>query len=485
MTKCRTIEQVRDLLSNDAETPWLEFKENYGDPNGIGKRIAGLSNSARLEDRDCAFMVWGIRDNPVELVGTDFDPRKILVGNQGFEIWLDQKLTPKLALQFKQVKFPGGEKVVLLEIPAAASEPTRFAGTTFARVGSATTQIQDNDPRHKLLQEKLRPYTWETGLAATFVTPEDALRLLDYDSFFDLMKEKHLDEPVSILKRLAAAEVVVKDVGCRWNITNLGAILFARDLTEFDSSLARKAVRIVTYAGNGRSTRHIWEHEERQGYAPSFARLVSFIENQIPTLQYMEHVRRISEPMVPIQAVREALTNALIHQDMTITGTGPLVEVFGDRVEIRNPGGSLVEPDRMIDSTAKSRNEKMANLMRRMGFCEELGSGVDLMFAEVEARQLPAPLLQCYGDSMAVTLYGPRAFADMNRNERLRACYFHAVLCWVHGFNMKNATLRQRFGVEPRNAAQISAVIKGALDAGLIKVANEEHPRSGYIPFWL
>lgn len=72
----------------------------------------------------------------------------------------------------------------------------------------------------------------------------------------------------------------------------------------------------------------------------------------------------------------------------------------------------------------------------------------------------------------------------MTVTERVRACYQHAVIKYLNGERMKNASLCERFGIEKKNAAQASNVIKKALAAEAIKVADPEHPRSGYEPIW-
>ena len=72
----------------------------------------------------------------------------------------------------------------------------------------------------------------------------------------------------------------------------------------------------------------------------------------------------------------------------------------------------------------------------------------------------------------------------MSRSERVRACYQHAVLKWLHGEKMRNVTLCERFGIDKRNAAQVSQVLNAALSEKLIKVADPEHPKSGYWPWW-
>lgn len=72
----------------------------------------------------------------------------------------------------------------------------------------------------------------------------------------------------------------------------------------------------------------------------------------------------------------------------------------------------------------------------------------------------------------------------LRRAERIRACYQHAVLKWLSGEKMKNSTLCERFGIDKKNAAQASQVISAALEEGAIKVADPDHPRGGYFPFW-
>lgn len=122
--------------------------------------------------------------------------------------------------------------------------------------------------------------------------------------------------------------------------------------------------------------------------------------------------------------------------------------------------------------------------MRRMGMCEEQGSGLDKVIQLVEVFQLPPPLFRTDDSSMQVVLYGPRSFAEMTQDERIRACYFHAVLRFLSGDKMKNATLCARLGIDPKNAAQASGVINKTLKAGLIRYADADHPRAGYVPHW-
>ena len=449
----------------------------------IGTLCSALSNSARLEGQELAYILWGIDNATHAILGTAFVPETTKHGNQELQLWLAAMLKPSIAFSFRTVDHPGG-RVVLMEIPAATATPVSFKGIAHIRIGSATPKLSDYPDRYQALIEALRPYSWEHNTAMQYLSGDDVLALLDYAQFFNLTKQPLPDNRVGIFERLEADQLIAKDVGGKWNITNLGAILFATDLTKFSPALARKAVRFTAYAGRNKASAVSHRTDGKRGYANGFAGLLGFINNLLPKNEHIGQALRVERPLFPEIALRELAANALIHQDMTIGGAGPHIELFEDRIEITNPGKPLVKVDRMIDLPPRSRNEMLAALMRRMGICEEQGSGLDKVIGAVEVFQLPAPLFRDIDSSTQVILYGPRSFAAMTNEERIRACYQHAILKYLSGDRMKNSTLCERFGIDPKNAAQASTVLKGALEANLIKAADPEHPRAGYIPSW-
>ncbi|MEA1050998.1 ATP-binding protein [Lamprobacter modestohalophilus] len=483
MSEARDIDLIEDLRSNSAERPWLEFKRDNIEPEAIGKRCSALANAARLEGQDCGYLLWGIDDASHEVVGTRFDPSTFKAGNQEFQLWLAQRLQPSLAFSFRSVQHPKG-RIVILEVPAANTAPLAFNNIPYLRIGSATPKLADYPERYAKLIECLRPYTWEQGIAREYATGDEVLDLLDYAQYFRLTRHPLPDNRVGIFERLQADRLIQRDVGQRWKITHLGAILFATRLDQFEPSLARKAVRLVVYSGKNRAAIVTHRLDGQRGYAAGFEGLVDYINGLVPKNEHIGSAIRESRSLFPVLAVRELVANALIHQDMTVTGAGPNIELFEDRIEISNPGRPLIQTERMIDLPPRSRNESLASLMRRMGFCEEQGSGLDKVIAAVELYQLPPPLFREGEDAMQVILYGPRRFVEMTPDERIRACYQHAVLKFLSGERMKNASLCKRFGINGSQASQASQIIRKSLEAGLIKLADAEHPRSGYVPAW-
>jgi len=482
------IDSARDVALvdelRDAENAVVEFKRGNVDPKAIAKYCSALSNSARIEGKEFAYVLWGIDDVSHDVVGTGFNPDGVKVdSNTVLQFWLAQRLKPSIAFSFRRIMHPQGS-VVLLEIPAASSAPVAFDDIAYVRIGSATPKLTDYPERHQKLITNLRPYIWEKGIAKQFISADDVLNLLEYPSYFKLTQQNLPDNKAGILERLSADQLIQKDVGECWNITNLGAILFASDLQEFDIAISRKAVRFMAYKGKNRATTVTHRRDGKKGYAVGLEGLINYINGLLPVNEHIGEAFRESRPLFPEIAIRELVANALIHQDMTIQGAGPQIELFKDRMEITNPGEPLVNTDRMIDLPPRSRNAMLGTLMRRMRLCEEQGSGLDKVIASVEVYQLPPPKFQAEADSMQVIIYAPRTFAEMTPEERIRACYQHAVLQWLSGKKMKNAGLCDRLGIEKSNAPQATKVINAALKESLIRPAEAGRPRAGYVPIW-
>jgi predicted HTH transcriptional regulator len=190
--------------------------------------------------------------------------------------------------------------------------------------------------------------------------------------------------------------------------------------------------------------------------------------------------------MYPELAVRELVANALVHQDFDEKGSSPLVEIFNDRIEISNPGIPLISPNRFIDEY-QSRNEILSSVMRRLGICEKKGSGMDKVVFNIELYQLPAYDVQVQERHTKVILYSYQKFSDMDKKDRIRACYQHACLKYITNDKMTNTTLRERFKIADENAAMVSRIIRDTYEAGLIKEEDPENTSRKfvkYIPVW-
>ena len=474
---------VSELRKLPNETGWLEFKENNSNPEDVGEYLSALSNTAALQDKTSGYVIWGVKDGTHEVVGTSFQPAKAKKGNEDLESWLTRLLNPRLRFQFYEVTHEG-KHVVILEIPRAHGKPVQFQGVEFIRVGSYRQKLKDHPQIEKDLWRVFDTTPFEELIALSHVDAADVLSLLDYPSFFELLDQPLPTDRDKILNRLADDRMVVSDAAGKWNITNLGAILFARNLDDF-KTLARKSVRIIVYEGKGR-LKTLREQPVRQGYAAGFKTLIDRVNSLLPRTEVVDQGIRREVPLYPEPAIRELIPNALIHQDFSMTGSGPMIEVFSDRMEITNPGEPLVKTERFLDSPPRSRNEALASFMRRLGVCEERGSGVDKVVSETEKHQLPAPLFETPDGFTRAVLFTHRPLREMDRADRTRACYHHACLRYVEHEPMTNSSLRARLGISEANMAIASRIIADAITDGLLK---PEDPKQGrkyakYIPFW-
>lgn len=365
-------------------------------------------------------------------------------------------------------------------IPAAQNKPVDFFHHAYIRIGSITRKLADFPEKEaKIWRKQSRPF--ELEIAKDNLQAADVIRLLSTETYFDLLKIPYPSNQAGVLERFIDENLVVKSQG--YAITNLGAILFAKSLPEFES-VERKSVRVIVYKGKNK-VETIREQIGVKGYTLGFSGLVDWVNSQLPANEEIGKALRKDSRMYPEIAIRELVANALIHQDLSVKGF-PMIEIFSDRIEISNPGNPLITPDRFIDSYI-SRNEKLADLMRRMGFCEEKGSGLDKVIFYNELYQLPPINVITDENRTRVTIYSYKTLNDLDKKEKIRACYQHACLKWVSNEKMSNQSLRDRFSIEDKNAAIASRIIKDTFEVGMIKEddpENKSRKHRSYVPFW-
>ncbi len=474
---------VRELIKNPTEQPWLEYKHDNYAPEMIGEDISALANSAALYERKCAYMLWGITDDTHEIVGTSYTLQTLKKGNQELENWLRSLLSSNAEFEFHTEHIDGKAIGILIVYPAA-NQTVTFKKTEYIRIGSYTKKLADYPNLKMQIWDKLRNTRFEERYAQLDLALSDVLQLLDYPVYFE---RKHLPPPNTqegVAHYLMEEKLLEKLDNGLFAITNLGAITLAKKLSSFDR-LSRKALRVVQYQSSNR-LEILRDETFDRGYIAAFSDILHYIGALTPTREPIINGLRETQTAYPLLAIRELLANALIHQDFSITGTGPVVEIFPKRIEITNPGAPLVETLRIIDNPPKSRNEKLAALMRKLKICEELGTGWDRTVMECELYQLPAPRINAYEDTTRVTLYSEIPFSQLSLEERLWACYLHVCIKWVNEEPATNSTLRHRFGLKDASSSTISRLIRDAVSEKLIKPADPDTaPRyMKYIPNW-
>jgi len=465
-----TPEQIDIWRAAPAETQTLEFKEakNQYDAEKLFAYCVAIANEGGGQ------MLFGIRNKPPrEVIGTNAFPNPVEAAQRIFQ-------AVGFRVDIDDVNHPSGRVLVF-------SIPSRLKGTAYhldgkylMRSGESLVPMSEDQLRKIFAEGKP---DWLEEHSKTHLPVDEVVRLLDTQTFFELLKLPYPTDQAGVIDRLTG-ERLVDRIGDTYAIRRLGGLLLAKKIAEFPD-LARKAARVVVYSGKSKLETKL-DQTGAVGYAVGFQRLVNFVMSQMPQNEVIKNALRTEIKLVPEIVIRELVANAMIHQDFAISGASLVVDIYSNRIDISNPGEPIVPADRFIDGY-QSRNERLADFMRRMRICEEKGSGIDKVVHAVEAYQLPAPSFTSQGIRTQVTIYGPMKIGAMDRADRIRACYQHCALKYVMSERMTNQSLRQRFGLPESKSAIASQAIAATVEAKFVKLdekvgSSKKYAR--YVPFW-
>lgn len=372
----------------------------------------------------------------------------------------------------------------LLAATAEHPLPVLFEKEAYIRSGSYTKRLSEFPLFAEKLWRNLSLGCFEDIAAMSGLSLDDALRTLKFQEYFDSLGIPQPSTYETASHYLIEDGIIVRQDDGKYSITNLGALLFAKHLSDF-KGLARKGLRVVQYEGASRITL-LKENTFDEGYALCFENAIQYIKALLPGREELAEGKRRTVSDYPIPAIREAVSNALIHQQANLSGTSILVETFDGRVEATNPGQPLVDIARIIDNPPKSRNEKLSALMRRMEMCEELGSGWDRIVESCEAIQCRTPRIDVFDEYTRVVIFSKTVFFDMSTDDKLWSCYTHACVRFVEGKTMTNSSLRNRFGLPTSMASSVSRLLREAIFEKLVKPLDvSAAPKlMQYIPIW-
>lgn len=487
MVDTSTIELIYQLVGYPHETEWLEFKRNVKDPQAIGKDISALANAAAYHGRPFAYKIWGVDDKTHDLVGTTFAPLATKAqGQQDLPIWLKQHLSANANYDFIDIEHEG-QHFVVLRIAAAGYQPVRFKNLSYIREGNATTALAPGTEKEAELWRRLQKSDFEHGIAEENLTFSEVEERLFIDEYFQFVGMRRPATDTVTAEALVRQELLTVQDNGLFGITNLGALLVARDMNVFPA-LRKRRLRVVRFQGVGR-TDILADRIFNEGYAVALPLAQRYILESLPAEEVQEGAFRKIQYQFPERAIRELLSNIAIHQDLHDAGRSPEVHIFNNRLEFTNPGIMLVPQERVLNAQPKTRNASLVNILRQMDLCEEEGTGWDIVITDCEARHLAAPKITSDdATGTQVTLFSENAFSRMTKAERKQAAYWHACLMLAQDEALTNVSLRERFGLadDKKDLVAISRLIRECCNDGLLR---EEDPDAGkrhmrYLPSW-
>lgn len=450
---------------SDNKDRLAEHLAAFGNHRGGGTLAFGISNDGSLR---------GVVPQDVE----EIVAKLANIGRDALE--------PAIAIDHTVIDFRGTH-ILLVHVPEQPVKPVHRRGKTIEETwirSGGTTRRASRQEVGALLMDSATP-KWEEQRASKLLSIAEIEKMLDLPTIATLLERPLPKDEPHYVDWLIAEGIIIPD-GRGYYISNFGAVAAALNFADFPS-LERKRIRVIRYRGTNKVDT-INEIDGQLGYAVGFERLVAHLQRVLPHSEVIQQSLRRNVPVYPEIALRELIANALIHQDFTVTGAGPTVEIYDDRIEITNPGTLLPgkKPDRLIGTTPESRNEKLASSFRRYRICEERGTGFQKIVSSIELFGLPPLKLMPQENAFKVAIGAPRKFADMSNAERVEACYQHAVLQWISSQTLTNTTLRKRFQLHDKNRNQITNLISDAVAQGRIKRKDEGagNKFAEYVPYW-
>lgn len=376
------------------ETEWLEFKTNISESHssityeGVGKYISGISNVACLKDKAYGYLVLGIQDSTWDIVGTNLRMAEAKISNQDYELWLRKNLSPMISFEIEEFDY-NGNHIVMFIIPATNSEPVNFKGEAYLRVGSNLTKLKDFPDYIRKIYHSQNDWSGEIIDEATFddLDPEAIAKAREWyaNKHEHLREEMKTWDDVTFLNKTRITK--------KGKITNTAILLLGKPESEHLISPAIARIRWILKDSNGNERDYSIE-------TCPFVLAVSRIFSKIRNLKYRYMNTALLE-LVPDEletydpfTIREALNNAIAHQDYSYHGMINVIE-HEDRLIFSNVGGFI--PDNIhnvLQNDApeeRYRNPFLVGAMVELKMVDTIGSGIRRMFNLQKQRFFPMP----------------------------------------------------------------------------------------------
>ncbi len=347
--KERAMKSLRDsLYPVPEELNELDWKTALSEKSErLAQHISAFSNY-----KGGGVLVYGVRNNGtcIDLTKAEMDNIIEKLGNIA-----KNNLAYSITIDHSVMEFEG-HALLFIYIPEQKDKPVYLRGHDVfdAYYRSAGQIVKMSRNQVKAMIAESQGITFEQQMAKEHLTGDDVLKLLDYKAFYERIDKNVPSATDTILRKMSDYDFCVAD-GDLWNITNLGAILYANDLRDFDG-LKNREIVIHKYVGTNNLQQEFEQHITR-GYAAAFDDVVEFLMNS--TGKEKIDLRRESVPAYPRVAIREITANMLVHQDLGITGIPISIEIYTNRIAFTNPGAPLNNIHRLIDLPPNSRNEKL------------------------------------------------------------------------------------------------------------------------------
>lgn len=364
------------ILIQEGEGTTLEFKENLS--ASLARDLVAMANT--IGGR----ILLGVRDDGTVAGVKDSNALRARI----------QDIARNCDPPVKVVVEPVGD-VFVVYVRESDAKPVQCGEGFFWRQGAVTQKLTRDEIRDFFRVEG--SIRFDFAPCPSFRYPKDFDRA-KYDNWLKLSGITGRQRIEDVLVNIEAAE----RAGGKLLFRNAGVLFFARNVRHFF-----KQAYITCLLAKGVDKVHILDRKDFDGgMVADIEEALRFVERNTRLAYRIETLRRENIPEYPMKALREAITNAVMHRDWFIDGANVFVEIYTDRIEVVSPGG-LPKGMTLADLGRKSvrRNVLIADLLHRINFIEKAGTGIKRIRDEAREGGYPEPVWEANG--FVTTVFRP------------------------------------------------------------------------------
>ena len=402
MNNHELIQLIDELRALPKENEWVEFKTGTATTNErLGQYLSAISNAACIASQSFGYLIFGIKNETHDVVGTTYKFKNAKEGNEELELWIRRLLIPSIRFQHFVCQY-NQFYLEIFKIPAAKGEPTHFKKISYIRFNSSLTDLRNFPEYLKAI------YNSEDDWSANIID-RATLDDLDFSAVAkakEKFKEKKTGTPlydeIDNWDNAIFLDKAKITIGSK--ITNTAIILLGKPES---THLISPAVAQITWKLDTE------EKAYEQFEIPLFlsinqvlARIRNvkykfFPDNQLLSVEVNKYETKV---------ILEALNNCIAHQDYGKFSRIILTEQI-NKLIFSNAGGFIegnAEDYTAGDKTpVKYRNRWLAEAMVNLNMIDTMGYGIHRMYEEQRKRFFPLPdYTKSTRDKVILEIYG-------------------------------------------------------------------------------
>lgn len=404
-----TIDEINHILTSLLEMPdeteTVEFKkaENSFSDSDLGKYFSALSNEANLKRTKQAWLVLGVENSTHQIVGTSYKPSRASLDE--LKKKLADQTTNRITFEEIYTVDRNGKRVIMFQIPPAPQGvPMAYQGHFYGRDGESLVALN----LHEL--ETIRNQRIEDDWSIQTVS-NASLEDLDPEALKkarELYQAAHSDKKEEIMAWDDATFLNKAKITIKGKITNAAILLLGKPESEALISPAVAQIKWILKDSQG-------IERDYQIFSCPFVLAVDKVYSRIRNLKY-RYINPEFQTLFPEEidtyepyVIREAINNAIAHQDYRLGGQINVVE-YDDKLVFSNKGSFIPgKIDNVLLNDAPEehyRNRFLCNAMVGLKMVDTIGSGIRKMYNYQKDRLFPAPLYDLSEERVSVTITG-------------------------------------------------------------------------------